>query len=142
MNSNSNLNNWSCLPRAFANALNISFDNILKYLGHDGSEIIYPNLKDPYRRKGFHWQEFILPCHMNNYALVSVEAVPVIGEKFAVNLGEERMLYFLNRYKGVLVGEMPKLHAVVWDTSMAWDDDKTYDLHEISIREFLALIPI
>lgn len=52
-------NNWSCLPTAFAIVLNVDVPVIFKYLGHDGSEIIFPERESPYNRKAFHPQELV-----------------------------------------------------------------------------------
>ena len=52
-------NKWSCLPTSFAIVLNCPVQEIFDYLGHDGSEIIWPENKDPFNRRAFHIQEMI-----------------------------------------------------------------------------------
>ena len=53
-------NRWSCLPTAFAIATDHSVQEILRRIGHDGSEIVWPDLPDPQCRRSFHVQECIL----------------------------------------------------------------------------------
>jgi len=55
-------NAWSCTAAAFAMALNISVERFWELVGHDGSEIILPNLPDPMGRRGIHIQEAIDAC--------------------------------------------------------------------------------
>jgi hypothetical protein len=52
-------NRWSCLPTAFAMAAGLSFETLIERIGHDGSEIIWPDLPEPQRRRAFHIQECI-----------------------------------------------------------------------------------
>ena len=47
---------WSCLPMAFSKVLDIPFDNLIRRIGHDGSEFVYKNKNF---RRGFHMQECI-----------------------------------------------------------------------------------
>lgn len=46
-------NRWSCTPAAFATATDLPVQQLIDFIGHDGSEIIYPDLPEPYCRRGF-----------------------------------------------------------------------------------------
>jgi hypothetical protein len=71
-------NSWSCLPTAFAMASGYTLDRLLDIIGHDGSKIVCPELKDPARRRGFHVQECILAVMHLGYAATPVERLPII----------------------------------------------------------------
>lgn len=58
-------NGWSCLATAFAICLDVPVKDIFKWLGHDGSEIIYEDVPEPYCRRSFHPQELIDYCYLN-----------------------------------------------------------------------------
>ncbi len=52
-------NRWSCLPTAWSYVINWPTWAIIKAIGHDGSQIQWPNLPEPNCRRGFHPQELI-----------------------------------------------------------------------------------
>ena len=41
-------------------------EKIIELYGHDGSEILWPELSEPLKRRGFHWQETIQVCLSQN----------------------------------------------------------------------------
>lgn len=142
-------NNWSCTLASFAMTLGIPIPKLVEELGHDGSKIIFPGLRDPERRRAFHVQEFIIPCLLRGYALVSVEASPLLGAPghslfYPIPLGEQRLVRFLYSYVGVIVGEVRgQMHACAWNKEHCFDPSGfTCGLENLAIREFLALIPI
>lgn len=71
-----NPNGWSCLPTSFAIALGVSVEDVLSIIGHDGSEITHPLLKEPQCRRGFHPQEMIKMCLCHGLSVTSVELYP------------------------------------------------------------------
>lgn len=50
-------NIWSCLPTAFSMVLDVLPRDVIEWCGHDGSEIVWPHLRDPLRRRAFCLQE-------------------------------------------------------------------------------------
>lgn len=59
-------NEWSCLPTAFAIITDQSVNDLIALIGHDGSEMILPNqavIKQAPVRRGFHPQEIIWALH-------------------------------------------------------------------------------
>src|SRR6218665_2619518 len=48
------------MAAAFAMAYDMTFKSIINRIGHDGSEILWPELGEPRQRKTFHLQEFII----------------------------------------------------------------------------------
>ena len=49
----------TCLPTSFAMAMGIPVADIFAALGHDGSEVLWPDLPEPTCQRGFHVQELI-----------------------------------------------------------------------------------
>lgn len=154
MNMQRSPNRWSCLLASFAMALDITAESLAQKIGHAGEEIIFPNLPDPLCRRAFHIQEFIKPALTEGFALVTVEArpvlaVPINGQHLTKVLepAVQRLNYFTTYFDGVLIGSINKQpHAVAWNSlAKACYDPSTeeiYPMDDFSIREFSALIPL
>ena len=71
-------NRWSCSITAMAMALETPVQHLIEHLGHDGSEIVFPQLKDPMYRRGFHSQELIQLAWDWGYAVTPFELAPTI----------------------------------------------------------------
>lgn len=58
-------NRWSCLPTALAMLANVSLNDIFEKITHDGSEIIFPDLDEPIKRRSFSIEEihYITPFY-------------------------------------------------------------------------------
>src|SRR5262245_38829094 len=147
MNLQHSPNWWSCLPTAFAIALDVSVRELIAEIGHDGSDIIFPDQPEPYSRRSFHIQEFISPCLKRDYALLIVEAVPTIHPDYPIQFPEGnafRIIELMKEYIGVLAGEHEggKPHAMAWDKQHYYDPDYDMPLIDanLQIREFFALI--
>jgi hypothetical protein len=69
---------WMCMPLAFAMALDVPVADLLEAIGHDGSEIVFPNLPEPLCRRCFHVQELILVALSRGLAVTPVELFPVL----------------------------------------------------------------
>lgn len=76
MKQQRNPNAWSCLPAAFATALEAPIEAVLGIIGHDGSEITHAGLPEPMNRRGFHPQELIKMCLADAMAVTRVELFP------------------------------------------------------------------
>lgn len=116
-------NKWSCLVTAFAMALDINVNDLIKSLGHDGSEIKFPELGERGRR-GHHTQEIVDLCIKNGIKVVLIEAAPLgrhvgVEDQFYLTNDEMnfRMAYYLEHYYGVLCGMCSDTvaHAVAWN---------------------------
>ncbi|KKK91516.1 hypothetical protein LCGC14_2712140, partial [marine sediment metagenome] len=113
-------NKWSCLPTAFAIAMGEPVEEIIKQVGHDGSDILFPTYKEPYCRRSFHPQELIDICLLKNFAVVQIEKSPVVIAKnitHSVPMNTRRIGSYLLNYTGVLIGEgqTGTPHAVAWN---------------------------
>ena len=120
------MNNWSCLPRAFAIALRVDAADFIKHIGHDGGQVIWPTLKDPARRRGFHIQECIdvasragfavtpfemFPCHTPAFTVPSYTIVYGCSEQAAY----DRFRGIVYRTRGVITGHGNVVaHAVAY----------------------------
>jgi hypothetical protein len=137
-------------------AMDEDVETLERIIGHDGSEIIHPELKSPGNRKGFHWQEIIDAALVLNYAVVPIEARPIQTatgtDSHEVKFGdfetpEERLLAYLDNTKGVLTGIAPSgyWHAVAWDGEQVYDPQgRVYSLSDIKIgiQIYWLFIPI
>lgn len=143
---------WSCLPTAFAIALDTPVRQLFAEIGHDGSELVFPQLEEPYSRRAFSPQELIDPCLRRGYCPLLVEAVPIYGDFEKGQLMEvsfpelygDRLARYMLRFIGVLTGEKDNNpHAVAWDRTSCYDPNGLiYSSKDFSIREFWALVPI
>lgn len=115
-------NGWSCLAASFATVLKISMGELLAHVGHDGSEVVFPTLGDPERRRSFHPQEMIDVCGCYGFAVTPIEARPTSQPLGAETLYQvpldtvPRFQRYLEDSVGVLTGLnlRNRPHAVAW----------------------------
>lgn len=123
-------NNWSCLLNAFARVLNERPSTLIKEIGHDGSEIVFPDLPSKFKRASFHPRELIDCCLARGYTVTQIERYPfsrtLISEnKHAVNIDPEKFFQHLSLGDGVLTGffDSTQPHAVPWIDGCVIDDN-------------------
>lgn len=138
-------NAWSCLPTAFAIALDVEPKEILEFCGHDGSEILWPDLQEPQRRRGFSLHEMIDFCISQLVYPVEINADTGYGEEPCFHLENEefRLEHYMTTSPGVLVGISlgGKNHAVAWDHKEQLILDPTgtkYKKDDFNIISFFA----
>ena len=121
---------------------------LVEEIGHDGSEIWWPNLSPPYNQRSFNMQEMI-DCFMNRgYLLTPIEAMPcnapAIDPTKAIPIMDEekaklRFIMHIGGRKGMLIGTPTYSstgHAVAWDGKMIQDPNgMEYGLDAFEIRE-------
>ncbi len=123
---------WGCSAAALAMVLGKDYDFVIKEIGHDGSEVIHPELPPPGCFKGFHIQELIEVAIEHSYAVTPIEALPVqtatgddehIVEFSQYCSHETRLAYHFERCEnGVILGKLRKYwHAVAWDGENVFD---------------------
>ncbi len=136
-----NPNGWSCLPTAFAMALDLEPSNVIEQIGHDGSIEPY---KEDGLKAGFHEQECIEVTQRLGYACTPIEAVPTISpysdgrEGRPIYFGEElasnwrRFLRHLDGTCGVLTGTftLPGDPTPLRGHAVAWDGVVTQKIHD------------
>lgn len=126
-----NPNDWSCLPTAFAMAIDHTPEWFIEEIGHDGSDEPYAK---PGLKAGFHEQECIEVLQRWGYACTPIEIGPMIsphhdlhdarhiyfGSEMTANW--ERLLRHLKGAQGVLTGVYKNTgHAVAWDGAEIYD---------------------
>ena len=121
-----NRNSWSCIISAAAMVLDKHPDVIEECIGHDGSEIIFPEMRDPARRRGFHVQEIIDCAHVYGYAVTPIEALPIstpdMVHMYEVKFRKARFKCYLRSNIGIVTGRTRLWgHAVAWDRQRAFD---------------------
>jgi hypothetical protein len=90
-------NRWSCLVTAFAMALDIPVAELIRLVGHDGSEIVNPELPEPGCRRGFHIQEMIEACWSQGHSVTPIEVFP---QSMNAVYCEPRIIWFPSGIKG------------------------------------------
>jgi hypothetical protein len=120
-------NNWSCTALSFAMAFDVQVEQIISWLGHDGSGIVDPFVADPRGRQGFHAQECVFFGLACGKSCTPFEVVPVsaVGESL-VNLGTDKRLdfanYLLTSGRGVITGKVRQnYHAIAFDHGDVFD---------------------
>lgn len=122
-------NSWSCLPAAFANLTGIDIDDIIVKIGHDGSEIIYPNQIDPYGRKGFHDFEVIQAMTKFNHYFcpflpIYETAKGIQNPDDTIEIDNtEFVREVMREFDGVLCGNI----GINYGHAVSWIDDKIVD---------------
>lgn len=150
-------NRWSCLPVSFANVLTsigipTTLEDICKYVGHTGSEDLYPHLTIPESKRGFHIQEMTDYCLYKDVNVINIVPLPYHTPYRFPDLEiiidfhqhghpvshEARLMEYLSKYHGVIVGKSMHnyaAHAVSWDTNKMHDPSG----YEISFDHFQIL---
>lgn len=135
-------NSWSCTLAAAAMTFNKPIWEIVRLLGHDGSEVIAPTLPEPARRKGIHIQEVVDLAHYLGYTMTPIEAQPVqlnsehheydLTKWSMFKTTDDRFRYYLDYNIGILVGKAREhWHTVAWDGGRIYDPNgRMYSLDD------------
>lgn len=136
-----NPNGWSCLPAAFAMVLDLEPRDVIRHIGHDGSDEPY---KEDGFKAGFHEQECIEVAQQLGFACTPIEAVPTISPHLAgrdarpIYFGGDlpsnwaRFLRHLDGACGVLTGTytLPGDPTPLRGHAVAWDGVTTQKIHD------------
>jgi len=124
-------NNWSCVPYAFATATGIEVTTLLDTIGHDGSEIIFPDLEEPFCRRGFLGQEVVLALYSLGWLASEFQFEPFgfydDTHAFTIEYSSDMKKSLSNLLEnsiGVVCGAIKttgKQHAVAWDGKQCYD---------------------
>lgn len=75
----------NCLLDCFAHHMCVGTDYLIKCLGHDGTEILYPDLPEPFCRRGFNVFELLdLAVHRFHYGILLLRHIEALN-KFTLN---------------------------------------------------------
>ena len=125
---------------------------LIRKLGHDGSQVIRPELSVPGCYLGFHIQELITAAWEYGYAVTPFEAKPrshvnegTVAEINFPGGNVERMLKILESGYGVLTGQaLPSgnHHAVAWDGYRVFDPiGQVKTLNDFAIVTYWRITP-
>ncbi len=130
---------WGCILTSAAMVLDCTERELIQLIGHDGSEIIFPELCKPACHKGFHVQEIVLAALKLEIALIRFESRPVQTPDHK-NFYELTNMYnfedFIQQRIGILVGSTTRYgHAVAWDGVKIYDPrGRIYRLSDCKIN--------
>lgn len=136
----------TCLIASLAMVLDKSYDEVVKLIGHDGTEVAYQGAVYPLR--GIHTQEAMNLAWGLGLAMVVVETFPQLGAMVGGQVESQlidgstrlqaRMYTYLDRRRAVLLGlnATGGPHAVAYDGEIVFDPNGTqYPLADFGIRE-------
>lgn len=117
-----------CLIKAFSIVLEIPYDKLIEEIGHDGSEIIWPDLNPPQCFRGFHIQEIICVGYKYGYAIVGFDkqpsSIPMEGATPYL-LPQIEIQEIMEQSNGVLTGLWKSRnlrHAIAWNNKTSISD--------------------
>lgn len=140
-------NSWSCLPTALAMVLDEPVEELIKEIGHNGSEDIEFSLRAK-TKKGFHIQELTKICYRRRKALIQFDRYVNIHHNEGVTISFsddiEYIYVLMQDSKGIILGQTKnsKDHAVAWDniTQAIYDPNGTkYAKGFFAIETFLLI---
>lgn len=116
-------NGWSCVACAFANLLSVPLGDLLKQVGHDGSQIISDDLAEPLCRRGFHTQEFTKIAYGLGYVFSQWNLEPLLspfGDYNHLTVIDHRDFVqdLISKSQGIMLGQgVLHAHTVAWSGS-------------------------
>lgn len=147
-------NSWSCMPAAFATATGIPLDTLLESIGHDGSEIIFPDLEDPLCRRTFNTQEIAFALFQFEWLVTTYDVnwISIVDDDHAFEVTPVNASTLLEPIMrdsiGVVAGIVKTTgnrHAAAWDGRLLYDPSGfIYVLDRFKIESYFRLskIPI
>lgn len=152
MNHQRKPTSWGCAITALAMTLDIPVEDVVAEAGHDGGEIIFPLLKEPACRKGFHLQELVRIAWRHGFAMTPVELFPRImatdhsktHKVWDQTECKARFMGIINSTCGILEGYGKLCHHAVYNRyGQIFDPDPGIPVYEFSFancerRKFYA----
>jgi hypothetical protein len=145
-------NRWSCVPSAFATATNIPLASLIETIGHDGSEVIYPDLGEPYRRRAFLLDEVAVALLEHGWIVAKYETKPAFAvdqdhiyyhdyTRDKLELISKLMTCSIGVVAGILRTDKREInHAAAWDGKECFDPlGFIYPLERYEIDFYCAL---
>lgn len=139
-------NIWSCTIASLAMVLDTTCEQMISEIGHDGSEVWFPNDVRPNR--GFSLQELIDVGISHGVALVPIDGCPVMGDSKGENIREilpqyeARLNVHMVGNPGLIVGYYApdKCHMVAWDGCLVRDpmDGRIYSFDDTGISKIMV----
>lgn len=122
---------WQCAVTSFAMALNIPVADLIERVGHDGGEVIFPDLPEPTKRRSHNIHELIQVALEMGYSVTPVPLQPVIipsnnfDRQIAIGTDEDnwnRFTHQLSISRGVIECQGPRCYHLI-----AYEKGKIFD---------------
>jgi hypothetical protein len=135
---------WSCLPTAFAMTSGVSMKEILEVIGHDGSEICWPDLEEPFCRRGFCVQEIVVAGLILGFSVMNI--VPTLKRsnyhqiKRAAKESCKHFQMIFEQYDGIIIKQghaLAKVNGIIIDP---FDKTKIKDFDQKDLICFLVVL--
>ena len=141
-------NSWSCALASAAMVFDCPIEEIISLVGHDGNQIVHPDLTAPACYKAIHTQEIVDVAFIFGYSMIPIETLPVqtpdgqhewkIKKWGLFKDNEQRLRHYLEQGNGLIVGQARKYwHTVAWDreTQQIYDPQgRIYNLDDCKIN--------
>jgi len=136
---------WSCLVQAWAHVIQWPYWAIVKAIGHDGSEIVWPDQPEPYNRRAFHPQELIHLGDRFGFVCTTFEPQPVLisgRESCVITSLHDSFIKIMTNSDGVVTGLRldHARHAIAWVNGEVVDcnqgSTRVEDLDDFQIQAF------
>jgi len=119
-------NRWSCSITALAMILNESVFALVQEIGHDGSEIIFPDAPEPTNRRGFLLDELMVCCWkrkatLSPYNRIITVCNPLTAERRTFEHPDFWKITLQSKGLITAYSESGKGHLVAWDGSRIYD---------------------
>lgn len=135
----------NCLLYAAAMVLDCSVDELIEEIGHDGMDVVWPQLIPPLCFQGHHIQEIIDCFVARGFGLMLVERecfqAPAedVSPLQTFEHFEERFLHHVEGKEAIMVGRHKQKqcgHAWAWDGERCYDPNGFLaELKEYEVRE-------
>ena len=118
----------SCLLYAAAMVLDIPASALVKEIGHDGSEVWFPEYDKPER--GINIQEIVDACFAHGKSLTPVHRYPANSPDgdahrplWPETVADNRFFGIISGFSGILIGLTANgvRHSCAWDSSIIYD---------------------
>lgn len=122
-------NRWSCLLTSFSMVLDLPEGRLIEIIGHDGSEILWPDIPEPHCRRSFVIHELIRVAYVLGFRVHPTAARYFTMPDYNVDpktfiTPKEHLDEVMRRHDGVITGwtkPAKKRHAVAWNREMVFD---------------------
>lgn len=138
-------NGWSCSLTALAMLLNRSPRSLILLLGHDGSQIVAAQLKEPRNRRGFLINDLQDVAQFYGYCLVPHDADPTIEDisVYQQEYADLRLNEAMAKKPGLIEGAygLDQPHMCAWDGEKVYDpkEPRCYNLNDHSVERISVL---
>lgn len=139
-------NDWSCGLTSLSMLLGIREEILIKKIGHDGSEIILPELGNrPAAHRGFVLDELQDVCISRGYCLAQINASPTLDSRsvYTEEDADKRLQHQMTNNPGLIEGaySLDRPHMVAWDGTRVFDPSgpKCYSIEDRSVQRISIL---